>query len=394
MDTELIEYFGFAHDPFAEGLPEQKFFNPKRKAVLAELHFWADQGQRFLVVTGPEGSGRSTLASAFIATCQSDDICLHLSVNGASDAGALQQQVANELGVADDLLLILDRLLLLNQQDKMLYLIVDNAEHLEQSALLFLLRLAQGSQGVGAQVIAFATEDIIEQLATASDNQALYKILQLEAWDQQESIEYLNFRLTMVGKSVDLFSSQEQRAIFDKADGWPRSLHEAAEDLLYLKAGSQPQRSAGLVIDVKKLLLIVAAVLVLLGVAISLWQYSSRTPAPEQQILEISRDGTASVSLDSAVTPDITWYMQQPASNYTLQILATRSENTAKNYVNTHGTNYRYFIKRQQNNKLYVVTYGSFKSLGDAQKQADDVKASSSDKPWARTFSSIQQEIE
>ena len=391
MDPQLIEYFGFSQDPFVEGLPGQQFYNPKRKSVLAELHFWAEQGQHFLLVTGPQGSGRSTLATAFLATCATTDICLHLSINGVSDAGGLQYQVAQKLEVADDLLQILDRLVLLKQQDKTLYLVVDNAENLDDSALLFLLRLAQGSQGASAQVIVFAQDSILANLKLVSDNQSLYQQLALEAWDFIESMDYLNFRLTMAGKSVDLFSDQEQAAIYRAAEGWPGRLHEEAEALLYVKADSQPPERGKKSLELKKIGLALAALLILVGVTISLWNYSSNSTPSTPQTLEIPREAS---TLESSITPEAAWYLKQNSNHYTLQILATRSEAAAKNYINLHGTDYRYFIKNQQNNKLFVVTYGAFSSAEAAKKRADDVKASSNDQPWARTFGSIQQEIE
>ncbi len=87
------------------------------------------------------------------------------------------------------------------------------------------------------------------------------------------------------------------------------------------------------------------------------------------------------------------WYASQPATNYALQILGTRSESSAKAFVNKNGGQYRYFKKLHQGQALYVVTYGQFSSRAAAQAAIKSLPASvQAGKPWPRSFASIQQE--
>lgn len=83
----------------------------------------------------------------------------------------------------------------------------------------------------------------------------------------------------------------------------------------------------------------------------------------------------------------------QAASRYTLQVLGTRSESSAKAFVRAQGAGYRYFRKLHQGQPLFVVTYGSFASRAEAQAAIKTLPTTvQASKPWPRTFASIQQE--
>ncbi|MEK1907320.1 MAG: AAA family ATPase [Pseudomonas sp.] len=95
----------------------------------------------------------------------------------------------------------------------------------------------------------------------------------------------------------------------------------------------------------------------------------------------------------SAAPAGAGWYGSQPATNYALQILGTRSESSAKAFVSKNGGQYRYFKKLHQGQALYVVTYGQFASRAAAQAAIKSLPASvQAGKPWPRSFASIQQE--
>lgn len=95
----------------------------------------------------------------------------------------------------------------------------------------------------------------------------------------------------------------------------------------------------------------------------------------------------------SSVSFSVAWYRAQPAGHYALQILGTRSEQSAKSLVQQYGANYRYFSKAHQGKPLYVVTYGSFASRAEAQKALASLPAKlRAEKPWPKSFASIRQE--
>ena len=80
----LLDYYQFSHDPFAPRTPGFKFFTPKRKPVLAELHHLARYSSQMLVVTGPEGSGKTLLRQALVASSNKESVqCVVLSARTA-----------------------------------------------------------------------------------------------------------------------------------------------------------------------------------------------------------------------------------------------------------------------------------------------------------------------
>ncbi|MBD9515532.1 AAA family ATPase [Pseudomonas sp. PDM22] len=89
------------------------------------------------------------------------------------------------------------------------------------------------------------------------------------------------------------------------------------------------------------------------------------------------------------------WYQSQAGSRYSVQVLGTGSEASAKAFISQQGSgDYRYFRKNLQGKPFYVVTYGSFADRASAQAAIKKLPAKiQASKPWARPFSSIQQDI-
>ncbi|MBB2493786.1 AAA family ATPase [Aquipseudomonas ullengensis] len=116
-------------------------------------------------------------------------------------------------------------------------------------------------------------------------------------------------------------------------------------------------------------------------------------PAVAPVAKPVAAEPAAAPVVASAAPAGGDWYGSQPASNYALQILGTRSESSAKAFVSKNGGQYRYFKKLHQGQALYVVTYGQFASRAAAQSAIKSLPASvQAGKPWPRSFASIQQE--
>ena len=124
----------------------------------------------------------------------------------------------------------------------------------------------------------------------------------------------------------------------------------------------------------------------------------SQTPTPSKT--EPARPSTAPTHKPSADTTRPAagfagWYLKQPATHYLLQVLGTRSEQTAQHVLSLYGKQYRYFVKLHQGEPLYVVTYGNFKDRQTALEATPNLPAQlQTGPPWARSFASVQQEIQ
>lgn len=121
-------------------------------------------------------------------------------------------------------------------------------------------------------------------------------------------------------------------------------------------------------------------------------------PAATKPATTVASAKPASASKPAAFTGSAgssSWYQSQAGSRYSVQVLGTGSEASAKAFISQQGGgDYRYFRKNLQGKPFYVVTYGSFADRTAAQAAIKKLPAKiQASKPWARPFSSIQQDI-
>ncbi|MCY1180626.1 AAA domain protein [compost metagenome] len=126
--------------------------------MLGQLHHLARYSQLLLVVTGPNGSGKTLLRQALVASTNKQSVqSVVVSARGAADAANVLAQVAQSLNVASaDVQDILDQVVQLALTGQEVYLLVDDAEQLEESALQALLALAAGTPEGRPHVFLFA----------------------------------------------------------------------------------------------------------------------------------------------------------------------------------------------------------------------------------------------
>ncbi len=120
-------------------------------------------------------------------------------------------------------------------------------------------------------------------------------------------------------------------------------------------------------------------------------------PAPEPKPQTVAAPVTAPAKTAAPAAQQQrqpnSWYHQQPAQNFTLQLMATGSLDSVRKFASTD-SQYHYFRKQHQGKYLYVLTYGSFASREQALAVQGRLPAQfRSNKPWPRTFASVVQEI-
>lgn len=506
-DADFLEYYQFEHDPFIGRGSSFKFFAAKRRSVLVELHHLARYSKLMLVVTGPQGSGKTVLRQALVASSKEPVKSIVITAALNADAASMLQQVSAALGLAHaeiaDVLQHIEQLLITGQE---VHLIVDNAECLDESAFLFLQRIAQGINDASARVFVFSDSVICPLLKKVADNADLHHVIGLEAWDPSEVNEYLAQRLAAAGQDLEVFTDAQLVQIYTESKGWAGQINQVAKRILLEQMEpAQSKRQARSSIPFKYL----TAAGVLAGLLLLAWfmpsllkdnkQSASQieatlsVPLPVEKTVIVNSDKTVTLALPLDVPlepvvrepmaqalasepeeqesghelsmsapvveqlgsetvevipapvpvstppnpsaeiiterkvpsvplaaktapahPSVTvtqpaqvdssealqtradhqWYMQQAKARYTLQVLGTRSESTAKAFVAQDRAQYHYFRKQHQGQPLYVVTFGSFADRAAAQaainRLPDKVRQ---DKPWPRTILSIQQEL-
>jgi DamX protein len=235
-DEAFLGHYQLSHDPFAARVPGFKFFPAQRKPVLGQLHHLARYSQLLLVVTGPNGSGKTLLRQALVASTNKQSVqSVVISARGASDAAGLLRQVAQALNIAQpEMRAILAQIVQLALTGQEVYLLVDDAEQLGESALEALLGLADGSPEGRPHVFLFGEASLIDRLdqlcAEAATEGERYHVIELAPYTEDETREYLEQRLEGAGQGIELFTAEQITDIHEHSGGWPGAINQVARD--------------------------------------------------------------------------------------------------------------------------------------------------------------------
>ena len=282
-DEAFLGHYQLSHDPFAPRVPGFKFFPAQRKPVLGQLHHLARYSQLLLVVTGPHGSGKTLLRQALVASTNKQSVqSVVVSARGAGDAAGVLRQVAQALNVAQpEINAILAQVVQLALTGQEVYLLVDDAEQLDESALEALLALAAGAPEGRPHVFLFGESSLIAQLDELSLEEERFHVIELQPYTEEETREYLDQRLEGAGRGIELFTANQISDIHESSDGWPGNINQVARDAMIeamIASRSAVKRpSMGFTMPKKHVLAISAVVVVAVAAA---WLMPGRSKAP------------------------------------------------------------------------------------------------------------------
>src|SRR5690606_12099728 len=179
--------------------------------VLGQLHHLARYSQLLLVVTGPEGSGKTLVRQALVASSNKQSVqSVIISPQETIDSSAVLQQIAQALGSQradfDSIMAQIIQLALTGQE---VYLLVDDAERLTGAAVETLLRLAQGSPEGRPHVFLFGEPALVGRLEALSEGDERYHAIALQPYDEDETREYLALRLEWAGGGIECLSEEQ-----------------------------------------------------------------------------------------------------------------------------------------------------------------------------------------
>ncbi len=282
-DEAFLGHYQLSHDPFAPRVPGFKFFPAQRKPVLGQLHHLARYSQLLLVVTGPQGSGKTLLRQALVASTNKQSVqSVVVSARGAGDAAGVLYQVAQALNVEQaEIGAILAQVVQLALTGQEVYLLVDDAEQLDESALEALLALAAGTPEGRPHVFLFGESSLIAQLDALSLEEERFHVIELQPYTEEETREYLDQRLEGAGRGIELFTADQISDIHESSDGWPGNINQVARDAMIeamIASRSAVKRpSMGFNMPKKHVLAISAVVVVAVAAA---WLMPGRSKAP------------------------------------------------------------------------------------------------------------------
>lgn len=233
-DEAFLDHYQFTHDPFAARVPGFKFYPAQRKPVLGQLHHFARYSQLVLVVAGPDGSGKTLLRQALVASTNKQAVqSVVVSAKGSEDPTSILRQVAQGLQVArGDGPSILSQVTQLALTGQEVYVLVDDAEELSDAAINALQLLAAGDSEGRAHVFLFAESQLLARLEQYEDTDESFHIIELQPYNEDETREYLKQRLEGAAQGLDVLSDEQIADIHEQSGGWPGGINQVARDTL------------------------------------------------------------------------------------------------------------------------------------------------------------------
>lgn len=235
-------HFGFSAKPF-QLTPDPRFFYASscHKKALYYLLYGLQQGEGFIVITGPIGTGKSTLASNILNTLDSQIVATQLSTSNLNPKELLEH-IANAFGVNTEINkevinkahIIKDiesYLYQINKSGKRALLIIDEAQNLAHDSLeeLRLLSNYQVDNRPLLQTFLLGQEELRSKLQHPSLVQFQQRIIasfHLRSLDENETKQYVLHRLSQVGwTDKPAFTEQALSKMSQYTQGIPRKIN-------------------------------------------------------------------------------------------------------------------------------------------------------------------------
>ncbi|MET1081210.1 MAG: AAA family ATPase [Pseudomonas sp.] len=306
-DEAFLGHYQFTHDPFAARVPGFKFFPAQRKPVLGQLHHLARYSQLLLVVSGPEGSGKTLLRQALVASTNKQAVHnLVVSARGAADPASLLAQIAQALSSAPaDVSSILGQVAQLALTGQEVYLLVDDAELLSEAALEVLLLLTAGNAQGRPHVFLFGESSLLPRLELLADGEERFHAIELLPYTEEETREYLAQRLEGAGQGLGILSSEQVADIHLQSAGWPGAINLIARETLVeaMLAQRGSAKRGGFSLPKKHLL---ALLVVAMGVGAAWFmQGGDKTQPGVPVVAELPLQPAAPVAVEAGAPPAI-----------------------------------------------------------------------------------------
>ena len=268
-------------DAFANAEQRKNFFfePPSRLQLLEKLEHLSRFSDFLLLVTGPEGAGKSVLIQQLQAA-ESDRTLRLCSIDGSRTSHlngllvSLSQQLSPELDIQADNQQMLNAIYSFAQvmavEHIQWVIIIDNADQLENPVIQLLLQMLSEAQGlpVKPHLLMAAGEGFRARLESFDEFELLESQvhqLTLEAFTFTEAKNYLLQRYSATASLTE----RQLQAVYDASGGYPGRLNQQIELLFRSGTVNKASEASGFTwVHISS----VAAVL-LLVLVVALWQY-------------------------------------------------------------------------------------------------------------------------
>ena len=255
------EHFGLKERPFAL-LPDPAYLYPSHShdMALSLLRYSLLSEQGFVVITGPVGSGKTTIVNKLLDELGSD-VSAGLINYAHTNFGDLPEWVCMSFGLdykeksPAELFDVFSRFLVDQYAARRkTVLIVDEAQNMgaEQLEQLRMLTNVNAKKEFLLNLILVGQPELRRILEAPNLRQLTQRISvahHLEPFNRDETYDYVAYRVRVAGGSADLFSGQALRLIWKESRGVPRLINTLCDLSLVYAFGAKKSRVDGRVVS-------------------------------------------------------------------------------------------------------------------------------------------------
>lgn len=245
------EWWGLKERPF-ENVPDPRFLylSKEHQEAFFRMRYLAESRRGAGMLTGEVGCGKTTLARALVQKLSDEKYELGLVTYPALDPDDFLKEILYQFGVSApdgskvDLLHTLNDLMLKNyREDKDSVLIIDEAHVISNVRTLEEIRLLLNFQlddRFLLSLILIGQPELKEIIRSAPAlEQRIAVRFNLQALKEEETLQYILFRMKVAGATRSIFTKQAMGAIHKLSGGVPRKINNIADMSLLVGFGQK-----------------------------------------------------------------------------------------------------------------------------------------------------------